>query len=421
MDDDIRLVMVEPNGAGGLIHYAYQLCTALSGGGLDVTLVTGTNYELTEFPHNFRVQNILALWSLFDPQKMHAPPKNPMKRLWHKIHWTLRRGVRAVRLVRAWMDLTRHLTNLKPDVVLFSKINFPFESFFLGLLQRRGLILTQIGHEFELRESSGVFTSLAVRAYADIYTHFSGIFFHAQENRERFLSLFPFVPCENTHLISHGNSDWLLQIPAEDKDSLLARYGLRGDERVILFFGLLAPSKGLDDLIDAFALARQSCEAKLVIAGYPTKHINMDELRTRIQTRGITKDVILDTRYIPFSQLRPLMEIATVVVYPYLSSTQSGALQVAYTFGRPVIATAVGGLPEAVEDGKSGFLVPVHSPPALAEKIVAFVVNPDLAVEMGRQAHHLAQTRFSWKTVAMQMRPVFEELIDSRKRLKIGV
>jgi glycosyltransferase involved in cell wall biosynthesis len=414
MENKMHLVMVEPNGAGGLIHYAYQLCTALSNAGIDVTLVTGANYELVDFPHNFRVQSTLALWALFDPQKMQDPPKNPLKRIWHKIHWTARRGARAFRLIRAWMGLTRHLTDLKPDIILFSKINFPFESYFLGLLQRRGLILTQIGHEFELRESSGAFASLVLRAYSNIYTHFSGIFFHAQENRERFISLFPFVPRKNTHLIPHGNSDWLLMIPAEDKENLVKQYGLRGGECVVLFFGLLAPSKGLYDLIDAFALARQSCEAKLVIAGYPTKHINMDELRTRIRTRGVSNDVILDTRYIPFNQLCPLMEIATVVVFPYLSSTQSGALQVAYTFGKPVIATAVGGLPEAVEEGKSGFLVPIHSPVALAEKIITFVKDPALAAEMGQQARQLAETRFSWQTVAMQMLPVFEHLLASK-------
>jgi glycosyltransferase involved in cell wall biosynthesis len=416
MENKIRLVMVEPNGAGGLIHYAYQLCSALAEDGLDVTLVTGTNYELADFKHNFTVQNILALWNLFEPGSKRELPHDPFKRAWYKIHWTLRRGVRAIRLIRAWMRLTNHLINLKPDLVLFSKINFPFEAYFLGKLQKRGLILMQIGHEFELRESSGRFANLVARAYADVYTHFSSIFFHARENRDHFLSVYPFVPPESLHLMVHGNSDWLLQIPAEEKSALLTQYGLLGNERVILFFGLLAPSKGLDDLIDGFALALQNCRAKLLIAGYPTKHINMEELRERIRNHGISDDVILDLRYIPFSQLRPLMDIAAVAVYPYHSSTQSGALQVAYTFGKPVIATAIGGLPEAVENGKNGFLVPVHSPAALAEKIAFFVNNPAATEEMGRASRRLAETRFSWQSVAKTMRPVFEGLIQSRQR-----
>ena len=105
------------------------------------------------------------------------------------------------------------------------------------------------------------------------------------------------------------------------------------------------------------------------------------------------------------------MDLATVVVYPYRSSTQSGALQVAYTFGRPVIATAVGGLPEAVEDGRNGYLVPPGSPSALAEKISVLLENPSIATRMGEYARHLSQTRFSWDAVATQIRDVYEELL----------
>lgn len=411
MESKLRLVMVEQNGAGGLIHYAYQLCTALAEAGVDVTLVTGTNYELLEFPHNFQVHNILSLWHLFEPLAKRPSANAFWKRFGHKLYWTLRRGVRALRLLRAWIGLTRHLARLKPDIILFSKINFPFEGLFLWWLRKRGLTLAQIGHEFELRESHGPFAALAVRAYASIYTHFSAIFFHANENRERFLRLFPHVPRTRTHLIPHGNSDWLLHIPSEPLATLRERYALRDGEVVVLFFGLLAPSKGLDDLIDAFALVHRSQPVRLIIAGYPTKHIDLPALHKRIQERGVAAAVTLDLRYIPFSEIRPLMSLARVVVYPYLSSTQSGALQVAYTFGRPVIATAVGGLPEAVEDGQSGFLVPPHAPQALAEKIRLFLANPNLAEEMGRNARRLAETRFSWQTVAAQMIPVFQELI----------
>ena len=115
-------------------------------------------------------------------------------------------------------------------------------------------------------------------------------------------------------------------------------------------------------------------------------------------------------KYIALGELGELMDLATVVVYPYRSSTQSGALQVAYTFGRPVIATAVGGLPEAVEDGRNGYLVPPGSPSALAEKISVLLENPSIATRMGEYARHLSQTRFSWDAVATQIRDVYEDL-----------
>jgi glycosyltransferase involved in cell wall biosynthesis len=413
----MRLVLVEPNGSGGLIHYTYQLCTALADEGLDVTLITGKEYELAHLPHNFEVNNLLDLWSLFDPQASHTVNATGFRRRWHKVRWTLRRGQRAVRLVHAWMNLTRHVIELKPDIVQFSKIHFPFEGIFLAQMRSRGLTLTQICHEFELRENQrGPFSSLTVRLYADIYKNFSAIFFHARENCEKFLSLYPFVDNKKTHIIAHGNSGWLLrEFPqSQDGKALRQRYDLKPGQPVVLFFGLLAPSKGIQDLVEAFALVRQSSDAKLLIAGYPTKHFDMDELKEKVAALGLADHVVLDTRYIPLEEVGALMGLATVAVYPYRSSTQSGALQVAYTFGRPVVATIVGGLPEAVEHGRSGFLVPANSPPELAAAILKLVTNHELAKLMGEYARHLSETRFSWRSVARQIVKVYDGLLDHK-------
>jgi glycosyltransferase involved in cell wall biosynthesis len=415
MENKLRLVLIEPTGNGGLIHYSYQLCTALADEGADVTLITGKEYELAPLPHNFRVNNMLDLWSLFDPQSIQNIDANAWQRTWYKIRWTARRGQRAVRLILAWMKLTRYVLELKPDIVQLSKINFPFEAYFLARMRRNGLMLTQICHEFELREQEGPFSFLIVRAYADIYKNFSALFFHARENCEKFLSLFPFIEKKRTHIIPHGNSGWLLKCFPQDHnlDALRRHYGLQPMQPVVLFFGLLAPSKGIEDLIEAFALVRQSCDAKLLIAGYPTKHINVDELKARITQLNLTEHVILDARYIPLEELGGLMGLATVAVYPYRSSTQSGALQVAYTFGCPVIATTVGGLPEAVEEGRSGFLVPPQSPRELAEKIITVVRKPELAKLMGEYSRHLSETRFSWRAVARKIIHVYGELLKT--------
>jgi glycosyltransferase involved in cell wall biosynthesis len=412
-----RLVLVEPNGSGGLIHYTYQLCTALANEGVDVTLITGKEYELAHLPHNFQVKNMLDLWSLFDPQASQNVEVNRWGRRWHKVRWTARRGQRAVRLLSAWVGLTRYLVESRPDIVQFSKIHFPFEAIFLAQMRRRGLILTQICHEFELRENQkGPFSSLALRAYGDIYRNFSAIFFHARENCEKFLSLFPFVQNKKTHIIPHGNSSWLLKYfpQSHDWNAIRHQYGLKPHQPVVLFFGLLAPSKGLQDLIEAFAIVRKSCDAKLLIAGYPTKHFNMGELKQRIAELDLVEHVILDPRYISLEEIGALMGLATVAVYPYRSSTQSGALQVAYTFGRPVVATTAGGLPEAVEQGRSGFLVPAGSPPELAAGILRLVTNLELVKVMGEYARHLSETRFAWKAVARQIVKVYDQLLDKK-------
>lgn len=415
MQNKLQIAVVNLANGGGLIHFDYQLCTALTNAGMDVTLITGTEYELSDQPHNFTVNRMLHLWKNFDPQPVQIWQLKSWKRWVKKIFLTLRRIVRAVLILLAWIRVARYLIHTKPDIVQFSKIEYSLDAIFIAYLGRRGLVLSQICHEFESRESYGRSSRLFQRLDSNAYAQFSAIFFLAKESQSRFLSVYTKIPELITHVIPHGNSSWLLNIPSQPNiiNNIRARYGLGEGEQAILFFGLLSPSKGLDDLIDAFALVRQACNVKLIIAGFPMKQIDINALKSRIAGLDLELSTILDARYIPLEEIGAIMSVSTVVVYPYRSSTQSGALQTAYTFGRPVIATNVGGLPEAVDDGKSGFLVPAQSPRELADKIVILINNPGLAAQMGNYARHLSQTRFSWESVARHIAPVYEHLLYS--------
>ena len=91
--------------------------------------------------------------------------------------------------------------------------------------------------------------------------------------------------------------------------------------------------------------------------------------------------------------------MARVAVFPYRSIDQSGALQVAYTFGVPAVATAVGGLPEAVEHGASGLVVPPGDPAALASALATLLADSSLAARYGARARELSETRYSWREV----------------------
>lgn len=98
------------------------------------------------------------------------------------------------------------------------------------------------------------------------------------------------------------------------------------------------------------------------------------------------------------------------MAFPYLNSTQSASLQTAYAFGRPVVATRVGGLPEVVENGRSGLLVPPRNPTALAEALLTMVQKPELAAEMGAYGRQLAETRFAWPPIARRILGVYQQL-----------
>ncbi len=165
------------------------------------------------------------------------------------------------------------------------------------------------------------------------------------------------------------------------------------DERkVILFFGLIRGYKGLHVLIDAMqkVVARLPCH--LVIAGefYDDSQPYLD----RILAKNLDDYVTLVDRYIPNEELAMYFSGAEVVVLPYLSATQSGIVQVAFGFETPVITTNVGGLPEAVDHGRTGLVVEPDDAGALADAIVEFFeqgYGPRFREEIVNQTE-----RFDW-------------------------
>jgi glycosyltransferase involved in cell wall biosynthesis len=148
-----------------------------------------------------------------------------------------------------------------------------------------------------------------------------------------------------------------------------ARLGIKG-ERVLLFFGFIREYKGLEYLLRSIPLILREFPIHLVIAG----EVWGDSTPYTELIRGleIGRHVTLINRYIPNEEVSVFFDAADLVVIPYVSATQSGVVQLSFAFGKPVVIGNVGGLPEAVEDGKTGYLVPPRSPEAIAQAIRNF-------------------------------------------------
>ncbi len=411
----MKIFVIEPRSAGGMIHYAYQLCQAMSAEGADVTLVTGQDYELQNYPHNFTVNRFLKLWPLSDP-RLARPPRNKLESILRKIFWTARRGVRAIRLIYQLMRLTHYLVRSRPDVVQFGEVEYPFEGLFLQYMKWRGLKLAQICHEFESRETQGLMARLADRMKVIVFQSFDIIFLHGASNLNKFNSLYPMIPRERLHEIVHGNEQIFPQPSDVEAQRAAAqqKYGLNDANRLVLFFGTLTPSKGLPDLIKAFeGVSTHNPSARLLIAGMPTKYMDMNALFRQVEELHLRDAVIFDSRYLAMEEIAPLMFRADVVVLPYLNSSQSGAVQVAYSFGRPVVATNVGAFPDVIDDGLSGFLVPPASPRELGKAITTIINDKERAAEMGRYAKHLSETKFAWPPIARNILEVYARHIKA--------
>jgi glycosyltransferase involved in cell wall biosynthesis len=143
-------------------------------------------------------------------------------------------------------------------------------------------------------------------------------------------------------------------------------------------FGLVREYKGLKILLEAFAkIVGRKEHCKLLIAGDFLEREKKDYFVCIDVINKTRKSIFVVDEYIPDNEVEKYFAACDIVVLPYLSATQSGVVQLAYGFKKPVAVTSVGGLPEAVIDGETGCIVPPHNADALADAVIAFFDSPD--------------------------------------------
>ncbi len=145
---------------------------------------------------------------------------------------------------------------------------------------------------------------------------------------------------------------------------------LPDDRPLLLFCGFVRPYKGLDILLDALPLVLAKRPLHLLVAGEFWQ--GAEPYFAQIEQLQLNEAVTIIDSYLPDETLTACISRADVVVLPYRSATQSAVVQLAFGQGKPVITTDVGGLSEAVENGRTGLVVPPENTQALAEAIDYF-------------------------------------------------
>lgn len=166
------------------------------------------------------------------------------------------------------------------------------------------------------------------------------------------------------------------------------------DEHVLLFFGYVREYKGLKYLLQAMPMILQEDEkARLLVVGEFGS--DREDYLALIDESGAGGCVNVVDSYMPDREVEKYFAAADLVILPYISATQSGIVQIAYGFTKPVIVTEVGGLPDVVEDGRTGYVVEPKKPEAIAEAALKFF-REDQAESMAENIEREAY-RFSWE------------------------
>jgi glycosyltransferase involved in cell wall biosynthesis len=286
-----------------------------------------------------------------------------------------------------YIKAARRIMKFSPDLVVFQWWHPFFALSYFGmrcfLPKRLHQNIVYLCHNVVPHESTLLDRMLMKLGYAGV----RAFLVQSQEDEKQLMKM---KPSARVNVHPHPIYD-VFRRGEVSREEAREKIGIGG--RVILFFGYIRQYKGLELLLEAFALASRTIKAKLLIVGeFYEDRGRYDDM---IRELGIESEVSIIDRYVPNEEVEVFFQASDLVALPYLSATQSGIVQVAFGFNRPVVVTAVGGLPDVVDDGKTGFIVPPRDAEALADALVRFFKEnrgPDM-----ERAIDGAKERFSWK------------------------
>jgi len=191
----------------------------------------------------------------------------------------------------------------------------------------------------------------------------------------------------------------------------------RPSEPRLLFAGVLTPRKNVVGLLNAFAQVRQAVpEARLIMVGPPDPNDPdyAQTVRDRVTSLALGDSVDI-VGFVDNDRLRHEIATARAVVLFSREETAPTIIAQAMAAGKPVVASRVGGVPEMVNDGESGFVVESEDETALAERMLTLLNDQDLCLWMGARGHELALCRFNPDAVARQTVEAYRIALNSQQ------
>jgi glycosyltransferase involved in cell wall biosynthesis len=305
-----------------------------------------------------------------------------------------------------WWQLYRKVSSDTPDVLLLQWW-VPYWTPSLTMISRwikrnTTIRIFYICHNVMPHDGGGFLD----RRLASVVLHRGDAFIvHSDQDRYYLHALLPQANIVKTYLPSYAELARQSQGDAAATEPLRVQFGLPDDCPVLLFFGFVRPYKGLEYLIQAMPLVLKQIKVHLLVVG---EFWSSPEFYAQYaRDFGVEQSITFVNKYIPNEGLQPYFDLAEVVVLPYISATQSAVVQLAFGFGKPVITTRVGGLPEVVQHGVTGLIVPPQNEQALAEAIVSYF-QQHMGAELRQNVLHSAdQQQFSWQQLVQSIEQAY--------------
>jgi len=364
--------------------YALGIAAALTSVGISVDFIGGDDLQVPELLANPRIHFL----NLRGDQRSEAGLVT-----------------KGLRILNYYVRLIRYVAKAEPKVfhILW---NNKFELFDRTLLMiyyrlmRKRLVFTAHNVNASKRDSNDSWRNrLSLKAQYALCDH---IFVHTGGMKAALLSDFG-IPESKVSVIPFGINN---TVPNTSLSSAEAkrRLGIANTDKTMLFFGNIAPYKGLGYLTAAFEeLSTRDRRYRLIIAGRVkgSQHY-WNKIQQTLERDGVGDRVIARIKYVPDEETEVYFKAADVLVLPYTRVFQSGVLFLGYSFGLPAIAADVGNLKEEIIEGQTGFVFRPKDLSDLAAKIDKYF-HSELFLNLETRRSEIktyANERYSWNKVA---------------------
>ena len=202
-------------------------------------------------------------------------------------------------------------------------------------------------------------------------------------------------------VIFHGN--YVASVsPDITRDMARAHFVIPSDKRVLVFFGQIKDVKGLEVLLEGFALASQKDPSLHLLIGGRVWKSDFSKYQAIIDRLGLAPYCSLHIRYIPDDEVAYFYRCADLVVLPYLRIYQSGVALLAMSYGSPVLVSDIEGLLEAVDDEHTGFVFRGRDPGHLAQRLGDIFKVPGRVAEIAQAGLRRVTIRNDWSRLGEQ-------------------
>lgn len=376
-------------------HYALGLLNALTEKGIAVDFIG--NDAMQE--NNATKRETVVYYNLRGNQSANAPIADKIFRVlmyYCKLIWYV--STTDSRLLHVlWLNKFTHF-----DMTLLNA--------YYKILGKK---LVYTAHNINIWERDGGNSSINKFSLLFMYKLVDHIFVHTMKMKEQLINDFK-VGENKISTISFPINNL---IPKSSLTVVEAkkRFNLENHDKVLLFFGNIAPYKGLDLLLQSLILLKsKSNNFKLLIAGrIKNCEAYWENLQRIIKKNDLMENIVTKTEYIPDESVEDYFKAADVLILPYRYIYQSGVVFLSYHFGLPVIAADVGSLKEDIEESKTGFIFKPEDPEDLAGKICAYFQS-DLYEQLEQNRDRIikeTQDKYSWDKIGERTFHVYSKLL----------